>query len=469
VSFALRTPKAMKQLQEEIEPTVSARPDQRQRARALWVSSIEGGIAWVWIALQQVFYIPYLKALGASDIEIGLGSSLPALCGGLIQLATPWAVAKFRTRKAIVVTMAFSQGLMYVPLALMWLLPRHPAIWGVIAAFSISTLAGGIHGPAWVDWMGDLIPRRMRGKYFGVRNRVFATIQLAVSVGGGLLLDRGGGAFGKTMVLFSAIWTVSFIFRTFSSICLYIQYEPPYVPQHREKTLSFAQFIGSIWREQFGRFTICSCLLNFGANFSAPFFAVYMLQDLSYTYTTYTVMSMIPVLATIVVMPLWGRFIDRVGTVMPMKAFVVGIASLSLWWVFSANFWWLAAVQMFAGVMWAGYGLASFNYSIEIVTPAKRVSSLAYANVLNSIAIGAGTAAGGAAAPLLPHLFTYRLQSIFLVSCLLRVVPAVMFQFLKQDRRRPSHLTAMEKFFFDPMSILRNGLDRIPFARFIRR
>jgi len=435
----------------------------------MWISSFEGGIAWVWIALQQVFYTPYLKALGASDLQIGLGSSLPALCGGLIQLVTPWAVARFGTRKAIVVTMAFTQGLMYVPLALLWHLPQQPAIWGVIAAFSISTLAGGIHGPAWVDWIGDLVPRRMRGKYFGIRNRVFGTIQLGISVGGGLLLDRGGGVFARTMVLFALIWAICFIFRTFSSICLYLQYEPPYTPQHREKTLTFPQFMRTLTVEQFGKFTICGCLLNFGANFSAPFFAVYMLQDLQYNYITYVVMSMIPVLATIVVMPICGRLVDRVGAVMPMKVFAVGISTLSLWWVFSANFWWLAAVQIVAGIMWAGYGLAAFNYSIEVVSPAKRVSSLAYANVLNSIAISAGSAAGGAAAPLLPHIFPHKLQSIFFVSCLIRIIPAVMFQFLRQDRRRPSHLTAMEKFFFDPMSILRDSLERIPFARFIRR
>lgn len=458
----------MKQAQADISPAEPSRPDQKQRARALWVSSIEGGIAWVWIALQQVFYVPFLQALGATDREIGLGCSLPALAGGIIQLATPWAVARFRTRKAIVVTMAFTQGLMYVPLALLWHLPQQPAIWGVIAAFSVSTLAGGIHGPAWVDWIGDLVPRRMRGKYFGVRNRVFSTIQLAISVGGGLLLDQGK-AIGKPLVMFSAIWAVCFIFRTFSSICLYIQYEPPVVYQHREKTLSFADFLRSITTEQFGKFTICSCLLNFSANFSAPFFAVYMLTDLNYAYTKYVVMSMIPVLATIVIMPMWGRFIDRVGTVMPMKAFVIGISTLSLWWVFSTNFWWLAAVQVFAGIVWAGYGLASFNYSIEVVSPAKRVSSLAYANVLNSIAIGAGMAAGGAAVKYLPHVFPYKLQSIFFVSCLLRIAPVIMFQFLKQDRRRPSHLTAMEKFFFDPMSILRDGIERMPFAKLIRR
>jgi MFS family permease len=459
----------MEEVQTDITPATPARPDQKLRARALWISSFEGGIAWVWIALQQVFYIPYLMALGASDLQIGLGSSLPALCGGLIQLATPWALARFGTRKGIVVTMAFTQGLMYVPLGLMWFLPEQPRIWGAIAAFSVSTLAGGIHGPAWVDWMGDLVPRRMRGKYFGVRQRVFSTIQLAISVGGALLLDRGGGLFAKTMVMFSAIWAVCFLFRTISSICLYIQYEPPRVVQHREKNLSFPQFVRSLATEQFGRFTVCNCLLNFGANFSAPFFAVYMLHDLEYNYISYVVMSMIPTVAAIVTMPLCGRFIDRVGTVTPMKTFVVAIATLSLWWVFSTNFWWLAAIQVISGITWTGYQLAVFNYSIEVVSPAKRINSLAYANVLNSLAIGAGLAAGGAAAKYLPVVFTYKLQSIFFVSCLLRVVPAIMFQFLKQDRRRPSHLTAMEKFFFDPMSVLRDSLERMPFAKFIRR
>jgi MFS family permease len=452
----------------DISSHAPVRPDQKLRARALWISSIEGSVAWVWIALMQVFYVPYLHALGATNAEIGLGSSLPALLGGMVQLATPWALSKFGSRKALVVSMALFQGLMYIPMALTWYLPTRTAVWGTIAAFAISTLVGGLHGPAWVDWIGDLTSRRMRGRYFGVRSRVFGIIQLIISVGGGLLVDRGGGVFARTMVLFSAIWAICVLFRTFSSILLFIQYDPPHLVPHPEQSLSFREFAGSLWSHQFGRFTICSSLLNFGANFSAPFFAVYMLQDLGYSYTKYTVMSMIPVLATIVMMPVCGRLVDRVGTVMPMKVFAIGISTLSLWWVFSDNFWWLATVQVLAGVTWAGYQLSAFNYSIEVIPPARRIASLAYANVLNSIAISAGAALGGIIAPYLPTVAKYQLQTVFLVSAILRIAPAILFQFLKQDRKRPGRLSAIERFFFEPLPALRSTIDRVPFLRFLR-
>lgn len=450
-------------------PDSPARLDRGLRTRALWISSIEGGIAWVWIALMQVFYVPYLHALGATNAEIGLGSSLPALMGGLVQLATPWALARFGSRKALVVSMALFQGSMYIPMALTWHLARDAAVWGTIAAFSVSTLAGGIHGPAWVDWMGQLTPRRIRGRYFGVRNRVFGIIQLTISVIGGLLVDRGGGDFARTMVFFSLIWAICVLFRTMSGILLAFQYDPPHAILRPEQTLTFPQFLRNLWQSQFGKFTVCSALLNFGANFAAPFFAVYMLKDLGYSYTRYTIMAMIPTLATIVTIPLSGRLIDRVGTVRPMKFFAIVIASLSLWWVFSDNIWWLASIQVVAGISWAAYGLSTFNYSIEVVEPIRRVPSLAYANVLNSIAISAGAAAGGAVAPFLPTIADHHLQTVFLVSALLRVAPAVMFQFLKQDRKRPSRLSAMERFFFDPMSPFRSGLERMPFMRFFRR
>ncbi len=458
---------------ESEQPDISfishGRHDQKLRARALWISSIEGGIAWVWIALMQVFYVPYLHALGATNAEIGLGSSLPALMGGIVQLATPWALSRFGSRKALVVSMALFQGLMYIPLALTWRLQQDTAIWTTIAAFSISTLAGGIHGPAWVDWIGDLTPRRMRGRYFGVRNRVFGIIQLLISVGGGMLVDRGGGTFAKTMILFSLIWAICAIFRTISSILLAVQYDPPHVVLRPGQTLIFRHFLRDLWSNQFGRFTVCTALLNFGANFSAPFFAVYMLQDLGYSYTRYTILAMIPTLATIATIPISGRLIDRVGTVRPMKSFAIVIATLSLWWVFSDNFWYLAVIQVVAGIAWAGYGLSAFNYSIEVVEPARRVPSLAYANVLNSITISAGAATGGFLAPILPNVAKYQIQTIFLVSALLRIAPVIMFQFLKQDRKRPSNLSALEKFFFDPMSPFRSGLERMPFMRFLRR
>ena len=426
------------------------------------------------VGLVQNFYNPYVQALGASPRQVGLSSSLPSLMAGLAPFFATWALAKFGRRKYFVVSTLSIQALMYIPLAFTWHLSREWAVWSTVACFCVSTFAGNIHSSAWQDWMGDLVPKRMRGRYFGTRNRIFSSIQLVAAISGGLLLAKGK-AIGLPLVMFSCIWAITALARTGSTIMMAIQYDPPHVIPPREQTLTFGQFLRNLPNEQFGWFTIFQCVANLVTFFAVPFYAVYMLRDpdkggLGFTYPQYTIISIIPTIATIIMMPVWGRIIDRHGCVRPMRACMAALPILTLFWTVSDNYFWIACIGIGAGASQSGFMLCGFNYSIGILEPKKRVASLAYAQVLGAFAMSAGSFIGSMAVSCVPQIFAHPLQSMFLISGILRFIPAVLFRFLKEDKTSTTSLNRIERFiFFEPSIPFRSSIERLPFIRWLKR
>jgi len=453
----------------EIPANQSRRLEHTLRARGLWISTLEGCCGWAMVGLVQHFYNPYLQALGATERQIGLSSSIPSLAAGTVQFFTPWALARFGTRKAFVATTIFVQAMMFIPMAFTWHLQRDWAVWSTVACFSVSTLAGNIHSAAWQDWMGDLVPKRMRGRYFGTRNRVFASIQLTAAVCGGLLLDKGK-AVGVPLLMFSFVWALAALFRMSSSVLMAIQYDPPHTVPQREKTPTFGSFLRTLPSEQFGRFAVFNCIANLCTFFAVPFYAVYMLRQLGFSYTQYATIIIIPIIATIIMMPVWGRIIDRHGSVRPMRACMAALPILTLFWVISDNYYWIAFIGVGAGAAQSGYLISSFNYSIGILEPSKRVAGIAYSNVMAALSMSLGAACGGIAAPYIPQIFAHPLQSMFMISGVLRFIPAILFRFLKEDKLSQANLTLIERFiFFEPSLPFRVGLDRLPLARWLKR
>jgi hypothetical protein len=136
------------------------------RQRTMRVSILEGAFAFVMAGLAEAFYIPYLNALGASHLQIGLGASLPVLMAGLIQLFSPIALQKSGSRRNLIVPTVAGQALAFIPLALAWHLAPALQVWSAIAAFVVSATFSNIGASAWADWMGAVVPRKRHGKYY---------------------------------------------------------------------------------------------------------------------------------------------------------------------------------------------------------------------------------------------------------------------------------------------------------------
>jgi MFS family permease len=243
------------------------------------------------------------------------------------------------------------------------------------------------------------------------------------------------------------------------------QYEPPSVRVRPDEQGTFMDFLGGIHTNHYGLFVLAFSLINLAAYFSAPFFPIYMLDDLKLSYLHYTILQSIPSLTIVLTMSFWGKLCDRIGYVMPMRLFCVILLGLPLIWVVTRHFWLLVLSQILAGVSWGGMQMASFNYMLDAIGPNNRFRSISYMNVITGVCIFAGSSLGGMLEPVLPQWTSSPIHSIFIVSVLLRVVPMLLFQAIPADKPKHLKMTTMERFFFDPRLNLRNGFDRLITSR----
>lgn len=435
--------------------------ERRIRHRTLQLVVVEGVLSMIALGLQQTFYVPFLHAMGADRLQVGIGAGLPALMTGLVQIWVPGLLKRGSGYKKLVLVSVFAHAVSFLPFSLIAFWHGYNAVWLSIAAGAVNAGVLGLGNAAWSDWMSYLVPRRRRGRYFAMRNRIWTFFQLVICLAAGRCLDTLAG---KTLILFALIWGGSFLVRFLGSCVMVLQYEPPTVRVRPQEQGTFGDFLINIHRHAYGRFVLAFSLINLGAYFSAPFFTVYMLDDLNLTYLNYTILQSIPSVMIVLTMSFWGKLCDRIGYVMPMRLFCVIVLGLPLVWVMTSNFWLLVLTQMMAGISWGGMQMASFNYMLDAVGQQNRFRSISYMNVITGFCMFAGSSLGGLMEPILPQWTSSRLHSIFIVSVLLRIVPTILFQLIPVDKPRHTKMKAWERFFFDPRLTLRSGFDRSIFS-----
>lgn len=406
--------------------------------------SLKDGVAWsVNDGLGSSYVSPYMiSALKASDAQIGLLTSVPSLVANISQLESP-RLMKRMSRKKLVTILVFLQAIMWLPILSIAFLVSSSILDILLAPFlviffyTLYLMFGGLAGPAWSSWMGDLVPEKGRGRFFGRRNEIIGFAGLSAMLLAGFFLDlfkTGSLLFG-----FATLFFIAMVARLVSRHFLIKQYEPKF-KEEEKYYFSFSQFVRQIWKRgdkanNFGRFTLYVAMMSFAVNLAAPFFAVYMLRSLGFSYTIFIIITVSSLLIRLISMPWWGRFSDEYGRLRTLRIGGFLIPAIPILWMFSSHPAYLVMVEMFGGLAWAAFDLGSSNFIYDAVTRPKRGCCFAYFNVLNGLGIFIGATLGGLLAThpvigLTPILF------LFLISGILRLLFSItMLPQLKEVRK----------------------------------
>jgi MFS family permease len=162
---------------------------------------------------------------------------------------------------------------------------------------------------------------------------------------------------------------------------------------------------------------------------AGPFFAIFMLRELHFSDFDFAIATAASTLATLISQPYWGRVIDRYGTRPVMFATAMLIPFIALLWIPADNFLYVVLIQIYSGLVWAGFDLANFNMMLKIA-PRKTLHD--YAAHINGLS-AAMTFAGGIIGSVLALFFEGTtlglisgLQIIFLVSAVARFAVAAL-------------------------------------------
>jgi MFS family permease len=218
-------------------------------------------------------------------------------------------------------------------------------------------------------------------------------------------------------------------------------FEPGFAQNSRTK-FSFKHFVSRITKTNFGNFALFVGILKIGENIASPFYAVYMLKYLKFDYLTFTLITIAPLIASLLVMTQWGKISDKFGNKKILSVCALMIAFVPLYWLLFKDPVILFLGEFFiSGIFWAGFNLGSGNFIYDTITPEKRTHCVAYFNVFNGTGLFIGAMIGGILATIIPDnsiIFSVGLLWIFLIAFIFRIcVFAVFKNRIKEVRTVP--------------------------------
>jgi MFS family permease len=425
--------------------------------RSLSASTVDGVFAAIYSnIIGGVLLTNFLMDLGASATQIGLLSAVP-LVANLLQPLGAYFSEKVSSRHWYCLWIYAPSRVLWVGLCVgivllqPWHLDPQFLIEVTLAIALLSHGIGALGSAAWLSWLAMLVPRRLRGRYFGLRNSAAnLTSLIAVPLAGMAVSAWGGGSIqGYGLVLLAGITLgiVSLMFQGFMSDINPQQQQILNVPEFNpiKSTESVAESQTgasrepSLWQDRnFLLFSFYFSLWMFAVNLSAPFFNLYMLneQDLNLDISQVTLYNSIMTGANLVLLMVWGRLADRFGN-RPLLFFAGLVVALTpLLWLLagqdSLSVWvGLPLLHILMGGSGAAIDLCSNNLQIGVAPVHRQSTYFGTIAALSGVSGALGTSLGGL---LVERWAMGGLLGLFIISSICRLVALVPLLFVHEQR-----------------------------------
>jgi MFS family permease len=389
------------------------------------------------------YMVVYLLALGATQAQIGLMSSLSSLSAAAMLLPGAWLVERIGRRRGIVLLGGSWARFALLLLALVPFFFKENAL--VIAAiiFSISRDAmGNLSFPAWMSLTGDIIPIEGRGRYFASRNFIMGITGMIATFLIGLLITRIPGINGYQLAFGLAFIVGSFSIYSFSHISdRPLRPAPKPTPSSAKEDIpklsasieGKQSFLGSI-RElathpEFLQFAAVTAFWNMALNFAGPFFNVYLVKNLGANAAMVGLTAIASSISGMLFQLKLGELNDRWGARKLVMVSGLLIPILPFAWVFINSAWMVIPINLLSGVLWGTYNMGSFNYLLHIIPQDRRARFSAVFQVVVTISLAIGAALGSFA------VTRWGIQAVFAGSGIGRLTAAILFVLISTRRK----------------------------------
>ena len=413
---------------------------------SLKASTLDGVAAAIFSNITGgVLLTNFLLQLGATPFEIGLVAAIPMLANLIQPLGAYWS-EKTTSRHyfclwvygpARIVWFLLAIG---IALADVGKLNSHVLIGWTIAIAGLSYGIGALGSAPWFSWTATLVPRRLRGRYFGFRNSAAnLTNLISIPLMGLLIAHWQGGTlqgYGVALVIGTiagliSLWFQNFIVDVNPQVQHTITVED--APASADKTEA------PNWSRQnanFLRFLLYFATWMFALNLSAPFFNFYLLDTLHLDVSQAALYNSLTAGANLVMLIVWGRLADRIGNRPILLTAGVLVAVIPILWLLvngnPLSIWlWLPLLHLLMGGSGAAIDLCSNNLQIGVVPIQQQSTYFGAIAAIAGVSGALGTLAGG---------FLAQWQSVggilglFALSAILRLVALVPLLWVQEDR-----------------------------------
>ena len=330
-----------------------------------------------------MFLIGYALKLGANNVQIGLMSTVPMLCV-IVQLISSTLIERGASRRRMTI---FAAVLNVSGWGLIIALPHATAkaspdfrIGALIAVIAVVTMFAYVSGNARASWVGDLVPPKRRGMFFG-RMMMFAGFVGAVfAIFEGLFLDRIN-LMGLTA--FNWLFTFGMFFGLLNAMFFIPQADIPVV--RSENGIAFRRLVRDTFSNKALLVVMAYTLIWSFQGIAGPFYATYMLRDLKIPFLGLGILTSISTVTMLASSPFWGRIVDRYGCRPVLIACTSVLIPMPLAWIWMdsarAVYFISPTLNLFGGFVIAGISVALSTLIYKVTPSAGRSMQFAVYSV----------------------------------------------------------------------------------------
>lgn len=340
------------------------------------------------------FLASLMSYSGISDANIGIITSLVSLAA-LCQL---FLISYFKRLKKFkfLVCVTSLQRVLFAAIYLVPLLAIGNSAKAllIVSLYFIGQVFVQIGTPATQDWIASLVPSRLRGKYFSIKDSVAVFVVSSIMLIGGMVLDY----FKKDHILtgFIIIGLMIFILAMINIVGLSRMKEPKlsYVngdgkemhgrlakkakeqESHIESESILSELKGAFKDRKFRKAFLIQALYTLAFYICSPFNASYQINELRLPYTFIMLMGFIFNLYRIYITPRLGRMADKFGMARLLRysLLALGLNFLSTTFTMPLNAYILFIIgTFFSSTAWAFLGIGLFGIQLDFYKSEKRM------------------------------------------------------------------------------------------------
>lgn len=398
------------------------------------------------------YFSAFALLLHASPFQIGILSALPQLIGMVAQLFSVKLLQYCGRPGRLILAGGAGQALCWLPLLVLPLLMPEYGPWLLIGCAMLYFAFGQATTPIWNSLLVELIQMSGRGAYFAHRARITALTSFVALGVAGIILTIGQ-KWELSWIGFTAIFLSAAAARVGAT--LYQTKISAWLPEGRiDAPHGFRHFLLKRATADFRYFLLFSGLMHFAVLISGPFFVIYLLRDLHWTYLQYAGWMASSIAGQFLTLTAWGQMGDRYGNKALLRITGWAVPLLPMGYLLSDQYSFLLVWNFGGGVIWAGLSLGLQNYVFDSLQTEERTRGVALANAVNAIGWGVGALTGSWLATIIPGHISFglwelipasNLPFVFFLSGILRLVIALSLLNMFGEPRRlgqlpPRHL-----------------------------
>uniref|UniRef100_UPI00403F6D64 MFS transporter n=1 Tax=Paenibacillus sp. FSL K6-1096 TaxID=2921460 RepID=UPI00403F6D64 len=358
----------------------------------LQIATFEGIPSTIFqVLLQGQFLTGFLLYLGASSSQIGFVLALTTLVN-VAQIGVAFLIQKLPSRKWAMVTFIGLHRLLWASTGLVpFIFPQEYWVTAFIGLYTIAFIANTAGGVLWNSVISDLVPARVRGRYFGIRNTFLNALGSLVMYGGGIVLDRYPGGQG-----FLIVYIVVWIFST-ANIIVFFFY--PDVPFEKSAEKNFLPMLRKPLQDKlFMKSTLFLAAWLLLQNLTVPLYSYVMLQLLNINYEKLSLLNVAQTVFMMASFYVWGNLNARHSNkkLLLWTLPIIAVSSL-IWGLLSVLpvLPVLFAAHIVFGVGVGGFNQLAFNFIIGDTPKGERPMYMAMYAALTGLAAFFGPLLGG--------------------------------------------------------------------------